>query len=149
MLHIFFLIESVLLIPPGSFVCNHVVVVFCWLCLKSATINLLQRPVDIINRKRPSAVWFPYNTLEQLWCQLDGLINLGHMVDQCDKLKRLLHGALLNHLKQVCYIGCWSLFCIKSVLTANHVALFYLLTAKGGFRWCSFFCKLKKVIICR
>lgn len=23
------------------------------------------------------------------------------MVDQCDKLKRLLHGALLNHLKQV------------------------------------------------
>ncbi|XP_017979220.1 PREDICTED: nuclear pore complex protein NUP160 [Theobroma cacao] len=59
------------------------------------------RPVDIINRKRPSAVWFPYNTLEQLWCQLDGLINLGHMVDQCDKLKRLLHGALLNHLKQL------------------------------------------------
>lgn len=59
------------------------------------------RSVDIINRKRPSAVWFPYNTLERLWCQLEGLINSGHMVDQCDKLKRLLHGALLNHLKQL------------------------------------------------
>ncbi|OMO76186.1 Suppressor of auxin resistance [Corchorus capsularis] len=59
------------------------------------------RPVDIINRKRPSAVWFPYNTLEKLWCQLEGLINSGHMVDQCQKLKTLLHGALLNHLKQL------------------------------------------------
>ncbi|XP_022716344.1 nuclear pore complex protein NUP160 isoform X2 [Durio zibethinus] len=59
------------------------------------------RPVDIITRKRPSVVWFPYNTLERLWCQLEGLINSGHMVDQCDKLKRLLHGALLNHLKQL------------------------------------------------
>ncbi|XWS20630.1 hypothetical protein CRYUN_Cryun31cG0119100 [Craigia yunnanensis] len=59
------------------------------------------RPVDIINRKRPSASWFPYNALERLWCQLEELINSGHMVDQCDKLKRLLHGALINHLKQL------------------------------------------------
>ncbi|XVE89260.1 hypothetical protein DITRI_Ditri19aG0188900 [Diplodiscus trichospermus] len=59
------------------------------------------RPMDIINRKKPSTVWFPYNTLERLWCQLEGLISSGHMVDQCDKLKRLLHGALVNHLKQL------------------------------------------------
>ncbi|XVF26426.1 hypothetical protein REPUB_Repub14bG0015700 [Reevesia pubescens] len=59
------------------------------------------RPVGILNCKRPSAAWFPYNTLERLWCQLEGLINSGHMVDQCAKLKRLLHGALLNHLKQL------------------------------------------------
>ncbi|GMI73078.1 SUPPRESSOR OF AUXIN RESISTANCE1, NUCLEOPORIN 160, ARABIDOPSIS NUCLEOPORIN 160 [Hibiscus trionum] len=59
------------------------------------------RPVDIINRKRASAVWFPYNTVERLWCQLEGLISSGHMVDQCDKLKRLLYDSLLNHLKQL------------------------------------------------
>ncbi|XP_043806897.1 nuclear pore complex protein NUP160 isoform X2 [Manihot esculenta] len=57
------------------------------------------RPSDLIHRKRPFAAWFPYSTIERLWCQLDELINLGHMVDQCDKLKKLLHGALLNHLK--------------------------------------------------
>lgn len=59
------------------------------------------RPVDIINRKRSSAVWFPYNTVERLWCQLEGLIKSGHMVDQSDKLKSLLYRSLLNHLKQL------------------------------------------------
>ncbi|XP_012434287.1 nuclear pore complex protein NUP160 isoform X1 [Gossypium raimondii] len=59
------------------------------------------RPVDIINRKRSSAVWFPYNTVERLWCQLEGLIKSGHMVDQSDKLKSLLYKSLLNHLKQL------------------------------------------------
>ncbi|XP_050215706.1 nuclear pore complex protein NUP160 isoform X2 [Mercurialis annua] len=57
------------------------------------------RPSDLIHRKRPFAAWFPYSTIERLWCQLDELINSGHMVEQCHKLKKLLHGALLNHLK--------------------------------------------------
>lgn len=57
------------------------------------------RPTDIINRKRPFSVWFPYTAIERLWCQLEELIRSGHMVDQCDKLKKLLHGALLSHLK--------------------------------------------------
>ncbi|WCJ32291.1 SUPPRESSOR OF AUXIN RESISTANCE1 [Euphorbia peplus] len=57
------------------------------------------RPSDLVHRKRPLAAWFPYSVIERLWCQLDEMINLGHMVDQCDKLKKLLHGALLNHLK--------------------------------------------------
>ncbi|XP_057965063.1 nuclear pore complex protein NUP160 [Malania oleifera] len=59
------------------------------------------KPADIIQRKRPSAVWFPYTTVERLWGRLDELITLGHMVDQCEYLKRLLHGALLRHLKLV------------------------------------------------
>ncbi|XP_059648344.1 nuclear pore complex protein NUP160 isoform X2 [Cornus florida] len=58
----------------------------------------LVRPADIIRRKRPSAVWFPYAIVEQLWCRLEELISSGHMIDQCRKLKKLLHGALLNHL---------------------------------------------------
>ncbi|XP_021903433.1 nuclear pore complex protein NUP160-like [Carica papaya] len=57
------------------------------------------RPVDIINRKRPFGVWFPYTTIERLWCRLDESISSDHMVDQCNKLKKLLEGALLNHLK--------------------------------------------------
>lgn len=56
------------------------------------------RPADIIHRKRPSAVWFPYTTIERLWCQLEEMISSGNMVDQCDKLKKLLHEALLRHL---------------------------------------------------
>ncbi|KAL5542946.1 hypothetical protein UlMin_010656 [Ulmus minor] len=56
------------------------------------------RPVDVINRKKPFAVWFPYTAIQRLWCQLEELIRLGHMTDQCQKLKRLLHGALVNHL---------------------------------------------------
>ncbi|KAK2644108.1 hypothetical protein Ddye_019303 [Dipteronia dyeriana] len=57
------------------------------------------RPADIINRKRPFSVWFPYIAIERLWCQLEESIKSGLMVDQCDKLQKLLHGALLNHLK--------------------------------------------------
>ncbi|PPD81238.1 hypothetical protein GOBAR_DD21811 [Gossypium barbadense] len=64
-------------------------------------VKMFKRPVDIINRKRSSAVWFPYNTVERLWCQLEGLIKSGHMVDQSDKLKSLLYKSLLNHLKQL------------------------------------------------
>lgn len=59
------------------------------------------RPTDIVNRKRPFATWFPYTMVQRLWCQLDGLANSnsGLVADQCDKLKRLLSGALYNHLK--------------------------------------------------
>ncbi|XP_042506201.1 nuclear pore complex protein NUP160 [Macadamia integrifolia] len=56
------------------------------------------RPADIIKRKKISAVWFPYTVVERLWCHLEELSNAGQMNDQCDKLKKLLHGALLNHL---------------------------------------------------
>ena len=60
--------------------------------------NLLQRPADIINRKRPFSVWFPYTAIERLWCQLEESIKSGYMVDQCDKLKKLVHGALVSNL---------------------------------------------------
>lgn len=74
----------------------------CQYVFKSvANINLLQRPAHIIRRKRPFAVWFPYTTIERLLYQLEELIKLGHMVDQCDKLKKMLHGSLQNHLKTV------------------------------------------------
>ncbi|XP_020582574.1 nuclear pore complex protein NUP160 [Phalaenopsis equestris] len=56
---------------------------------------------DAIKRKKMSAIWFPYAAIERLWCQLQELCSAGHMVGQCDKLKSLLQGALLNHLKQV------------------------------------------------
>ncbi|CAL2258440.1 unnamed protein product [Prunus armeniaca] len=59
------------------------------------------RPADIINRKRPFAVWFPYTAVQRLLCQLEEMISLGHMVDQCNKLKNLLHGALLSHFELV------------------------------------------------
>ncbi|XP_019461186.1 PREDICTED: nuclear pore complex protein NUP160 [Lupinus angustifolius] len=57
------------------------------------------RSADIIRRKRPFAVWFPYTTIERLLYQLEELIKLGHMVDQCNKLKKMLHSSLQNHLK--------------------------------------------------
>ncbi|KAG6727322.1 hypothetical protein I3842_02G124200 [Carya illinoinensis] len=57
------------------------------------------RPADIINRKKPLAVWFPYTAIEHLWCKLEEFISSGRMVDHCDKLKTLLHGALLKHLQ--------------------------------------------------
>ncbi|KAE8022771.1 hypothetical protein FH972_008545 [Carpinus fangiana] len=57
------------------------------------------RPADIINRKRPFAVWFPYTAIERLCCQLEEFICCGCMVDHCEKLKRLLHGALQKHLQ--------------------------------------------------
>ncbi|XP_031496549.1 nuclear pore complex protein NUP160 isoform X2 [Nymphaea colorata] len=59
------------------------------------------RMANILNRKKMSSVWFPYTAIERLWCELQDLKNSGHMVDQCDKLQKLIHGALLGHLKQV------------------------------------------------
>ncbi|KAH1227697.1 Nuclear pore complex protein NUP160 [Glycine max] len=59
------------------------------------------RPADIIRRKRPLAVWFPYTTIERLLYQLDELIRMGRMVDHCDKLKKMLHDSLQNHLKML------------------------------------------------
>ncbi|KAG0475193.1 hypothetical protein HPP92_014879 [Vanilla planifolia] len=59
------------------------------------------RPIDAINRKKMSAIWFPYTAIERLWCQLEECRTSGHMLEQCDKLKRLLQGALLHHIKQV------------------------------------------------
>ncbi|XXG76396.1 hypothetical protein AAC387_Pa08g0756 [Persea americana] len=59
------------------------------------------RSADVINRKKMSAVWFPYTAIERLWCQLEELRRSSNMVDQSEKLQKLLHGALLNHLKQV------------------------------------------------
>ncbi|GER54989.1 suppressor of auxin resistance [Striga asiatica] len=56
------------------------------------------RPADVIRRKRPFAVWFPYTSIERLWCLLGESIKLGHRVDQSEKLKKLLHGVLLKHL---------------------------------------------------
>lgn len=71
----------------------------------------LQRPADVIFRKRPSSVWFPYTAIERLWCQLERAIALGHMVEQSKKLQSLLHGALSSHLKQVTYLDFTVLFC--------------------------------------
>uniref|UniRef100_A0A0D9VC52 Uncharacterized protein n=1 Tax=Leersia perrieri TaxID=77586 RepID=A0A0D9VC52_9ORYZ len=59
------------------------------------------RPVDVLHRKKMSAAWFPYTAIERLWCQLEEMQNAGHSVDQCDRLKKLLHGALMSHLQQV------------------------------------------------
>ncbi|XP_068656473.1 nuclear pore complex protein NUP160 isoform X2 [Aristolochia californica] len=59
------------------------------------------RPADVINRKKMSAVCFPYTAIERLWCELEDYRNAGHMGDQYEKLKTLLHGALLKHLKQM------------------------------------------------
>ncbi|CAA0833564.1 SUPPRESSOR OF AUXIN RESISTANCE1 [Striga hermonthica] len=56
------------------------------------------RPADVIRRKRPFAVWFPYTSIERLWCLLGESIKLGHRVDQSEKLKKLLHGVFLRHL---------------------------------------------------
>ncbi|KAL1369522.1 nuclear pore complex protein NUP160-like isoform X2 [Arachis hypogaea] len=57
------------------------------------------RPADIIRRKRSFAAWFPYTTIERLLYQLEELTRKGHMVEQCDKLKRMLLSSLQNHLK--------------------------------------------------
>uniref|UniRef100_A0A0E0JVF3 Uncharacterized protein n=1 Tax=Oryza punctata TaxID=4537 RepID=A0A0E0JVF3_ORYPU len=59
------------------------------------------RPVDVLHRKKMSAAWFPYTAIERLWYQLEEMQNAGHSVDQCDRLKKLLHGSLLSHLQQV------------------------------------------------
>ncbi|KAL6003714.1 hypothetical protein ACLOJK_004260 [Asimina triloba] len=70
----------------------------------NVAILIVLQPADIINRKKMSAVWFPYMAIERLWCQLEDLQSAGHMVDQCERLKKLLHGALLNHLRQVGFL---------------------------------------------
>ena len=61
----------------------------------------MQRPADLLHRKKMSAAWFPYTAVERLWCQLGDMQRAGHSVDQCDRLKKLLHGALMSHLQQV------------------------------------------------
>jgi nuclear pore complex protein Nup160 len=61
----------------------------------------LQRPADVLHRKKMSAAWFPYTAVERLWCQLGEMQRAGHSVDQCDRLKKLLQGALMSHLQQV------------------------------------------------
>jgi len=59
------------------------------------------RPADILHRKKMSAAWFPYTAVERLWCQLEEIQRAGHSVDQCDRLKKQLHGALMSHLQQL------------------------------------------------
>jgi hypothetical protein len=68
---------------------------------KITLLNNLQRPVDALHRKKMSATWFPYTAIERLWGQLEEMQRAGHSVDQCDRLKKLLHGALMSHLQQV------------------------------------------------
>ncbi|KAG2402562.1 Nuclear pore complex protein [Vigna angularis] len=74
---------------------------FASMCVRSVFNIVLQRPADIIRRKRPFAVWFPYTTIERLLYRLEELIRMGHMVDHCEKLKRMLHGSLKSHLKML------------------------------------------------
>jgi hypothetical protein len=62
---------------------------------------LVQRPGDVINRKKMSAVWFPYTAIRQLWCDLEEMQNTGHSVEQCNQLRNLLGQSLAIHLKQV------------------------------------------------
>ncbi|XP_030553691.1 nuclear pore complex protein NUP160 isoform X1 [Rhodamnia argentea] len=59
------------------------------------------RPAHLIHRKRPSAVWFPYTTVERLWCHLEQLTRSDEMAGRWQKLQKLLHAALLSHLKQL------------------------------------------------
>ncbi|GAB2284016.1 hypothetical protein Dimus_018499 [Dionaea muscipula] len=56
------------------------------------------RPGDLIGRKRPFSAWFPYTAIERLWCQLEESIHSGHMAQQSEKMKSILHGALRSHL---------------------------------------------------
>ncbi|CAM8900666.1 unnamed protein product [Rhodiola kirilowii] len=59
------------------------------------------RPNDIVHRKKTSAAWFPYTTVEHLCFQLDQMIKLGRMVDQCNKLKMQIYTTLEKHLKML------------------------------------------------
>ncbi|CAM8903551.1 unnamed protein product [Rhodiola kirilowii] len=59
------------------------------------------RPNDIGHRKKTSAAWFPYTTVEHLCFQLDQMIKLGRMVDQCNKLKMQIYTTLEKHLKML------------------------------------------------
>lgn len=96
---------------------------FHWCCFCQ---HFLQRPADIIRRKRPFALWFPYTTIERLLYQLEELIRMGHMVDHCDKLKKMLHGSLLNHLKMVSSVCSLSLIRKKS---CRYGCSYYSITA--------------------
>ncbi|CAM8909130.1 unnamed protein product [Rhodiola kirilowii] len=57
------------------------------------------RPNDIVHRKKTSAAWFPYTTVEHLCFQLDQMIKLGRMVDQCNKLKMQIYTTWKNILR--------------------------------------------------
>ncbi|PWA68371.1 nucleoporin [Artemisia annua] len=57
------------------------------------------QPEDVIRRKKPSAVWFPYTTIERLKSKLDELINSGQMVAECEKQRNLLETTLLKHFQ--------------------------------------------------
>ena len=50
-----------------------------------------------------SAICFPYIAIERLWCQLEEAQNSGRLVDECQKLKSLMKGALTDHLKLVTF----------------------------------------------
>lgn len=85
----------------------------------------LQAPADLINRKRPFSICFPYNAVQYLWCKIDELIRSGHMVDACEKLRNLLHGALLNHLKLV---YCTLMFDSRYIQLSCKYALHFFFT---------------------
>lgn len=95
--------------------------------------NFLQGPADIINRKRPFSVCFPYNAVQYLWCKIDELIRSGHMVDACEKLRNLLHGALLNHMKLVyctlmldsCYVQLSCQYALHFLFPLFFLSLFF------------------------
>lgn len=99
----------------------------------------LQRPVDIIHRKKMSAIWFPYTTIEHLWCQLEETKSSGHMVDQCDKLKRILQGALGSHLNLVCFSSTRSFDFISHGSLPPCFSFLLVFTDKSGFPWYNIF----------
>lgn len=100
--------------------------------------HYLQRPADIIRRKRPFAVWFPYSLIERLWCQLQQSIKLGHMVDQSEKLKKLLQGALVNHLQQVCFTLKTSFLRLNLLSLLRLISLLFLILSLKWIQmmWC-------------
>lgn len=96
---------------------------------------VLQRPADIIRRKRPLAVWFPYTTIERLLYQLDELIRMGRMVDHCDKLKKMLHDSLQNHLKMVGIMSSsFVLFFSVAWHGCSYQSICFCLSVEGGLR---------------
>ncbi|KAG4970554.1 hypothetical protein JHK84_036650 [Glycine max] len=106
-------------------VCYAAAVILVRYVFNSVANIVLQRPADIIRRKRPLAVWFPYTTIERLLYQLEELIRMGHMVDHCDKLKKMLHGSLQNHLKMVGILSSsYVLFYFWLLSTNAHTSLF-------------------------
>ena len=106
-------------------VCYAAAVILVHYVFNSVANIVLQRPADIIRRKRPLAVWFPYTTIERLLYQLEELIRMGHMVDHCDKLKKMLHGSLQNHLKMVGILSSsYVLFYFWLLSTNAHTSLF-------------------------